>query len=140
MKFKKPCTLGQIHLMIEDYGIVFIDWFKRTKVTRCGTNLLDEHEHEPFPFVYPEIKIIFSLEHILTTGLLPPFSNIKQYSRRFIRHVNTYLKENSCGRTFQKFKRLCTLLEVAALSNTGIINYTNVANDAQIPLQIMPSV
>jgi predicted AAA+ superfamily ATPase len=112
---------------------------KRYKSWRfVGKRIFYEKIH---PFVYPEIKNLplFSLEHILTTGLLPPFfltSEAGTVEEDLSDYVNTYLKEEiaaeGLSRSLSGFARF---LEVAALSNTGIINYTNIANDAQIPRQ-----
>ncbi len=141
---KNPALLDEIHLMIEDYGHRFLlTGSSARKLRASGTNLLGGRARTRafHPFVYPEIKNhpLFSLEHILTTGLLPPFfltSEASTVEEDLSDYVNTYLKEEiaaeGLSRSLSGFARF---LEVAALSNTGIINYTNIANDAQIPRQ-----
>jgi predicted AAA+ superfamily ATPase len=85
------------------------------------------------PFVRAELKAKFNLEKALSYGLLPsvyfdedPESQLKDY-------VGLYLKEEimheGLSRNLQSFSRF---LESAAAMNAKMINYTKIANDAQI--------
>jgi len=142
---KNPSLLDEVHFMIEEYGFRFLlTGSSARKLRSSGTNLLGGRARTRafHPFVYPEIKDHpnFSLEHIFKTGLLPPHFLSSPHNNAveedLSAYVNTYLKEEiaaeGLARNLSGFARF---LEVAAISNSNIINYSNIANDAHVPRQ-----
>lgn len=133
---KLPSLLNEVHLLIENQKIHFLlTGSSARKLRREGINLLGGrartlHLH---PFVYIELQEHFSLEKAINHGLLPgiyfsdnPDLDLKTY-------VGTYLKEEIAAeglcRNIPAFSRF---LEVAALCNGSLINYTKISNDAQV--------
>jgi predicted AAA+ superfamily ATPase len=137
---KCPALLDEVHLLIEERGIRFLlTGSSARKLKAAGTNLLGgrawtRHLH---PFAYPEISgDADALERIMSRGLLPapylsdsPDDDLRAY-------VDTYLSEEIAAegqaRNLPAFSRF---LQTAATLNAKMVNYSNVANDAQVPRQ-----
>lgn len=85
-----------------------------------------------FPFVSAEIPD-FNLSRALTNGMLPRHYLVSDASRRIQSYIGDYLQqeiiEEAIVRQLDAFTRF---LQVAALSNTKIVNYTNVAQDCGV--------
>ena len=132
---KVPELLDEIHWLIENHGIRFIlCGSSARKLKRKGVNLLGGRaiRYELFPLVYPEVPD-FSLEKALNSGLLPRHYLSKNPKRLLQSYVGDYLKEEivqeAATRNISAFSRF---LEVAAISNNEIINYTNIASDCGV--------
>ncbi len=133
---KLPTLLDEVHLMIEEYGVKFLlTGSSARKLRRGGVNLLGgrallKHIH---PFSYSELKDEFDLIRAVNYGLLPSiyFSDLPEEELKS--YIATYLKEEIANealtRNVPAFSRF---LEVAALCNGKLINYTNISNDAQV--------
>ena len=133
---KIPALLNEVHLMIEEHGVKFLlTGSSARKLRKGGVNLLGgraltKHIH---PFSYFELKERFDLSRAINNGLLPPiyFSDIPDEELKA--YAGTYLKEEiaqeGLTRNVPAFSRF---LEVAALCNGKLINYTNISNDAQV--------
>ncbi|MFH1664857.1 MAG: ATP-binding protein, partial [Candidatus Omnitrophota bacterium] len=134
---KLPFLLNEVHRIIEKYGIHFLlTGSSARKLRRGGINLLggrarSKHLH---PFVFRELKERFDLLKALNYGSLPsiwfsdsPEEDLKAYA-------GNYLKEEIAAegltRNVPAFSRF---LEVAALCNGKMINFSNISNDAQVP-------
>jgi len=137
---KCPALLDEIHLLIEERKIRFLMTGSSAKKLRsAGINLLggraaSRHMH---PFVYPEVEgESFSLQKVMDRGLLPPHYLSKTAEENLHSYVDTYLIEEIAAegqaRNLPAFARF---LQIASIANAKMINYTNVANDAQIPRQ-----
>ena len=134
---KLPFLLNEVHRIIEKYKINFLlTGSSARKLRRKGVNLLGGRARSEYlhPFIFLELKKRFSLLKALNIGLIPsiyfsdsPEEDLKSY-------VNNYLKEEIAAegltRNIPAFSRF---LQVAALCNGLLINYTNIANDAQVP-------
>lgn len=131
---KMPELLDEVHRLIEEKGFRFLlTGSSARKLVRSGVNLLGGRAGKCylFPFVYPEVKDCnFTLEHIFSSGLLPeaflsssPDSILEDY-------IDTYLydeiQSEGAVRNLPAFSRF---LEVAAISNGSILNYSNIASD-----------
>jgi len=135
---KCPELLDEIHLLIEERGIHFLlTGSSARKLKRAGTNLLGGRARTKYlhPFVYPEVaKDNDLLERIMTCGLLPPHYLSQAPDEDLRSYVDTYLAEEIAAegqaRNLPAFARF---LQTASTLNTKMINYTNVANDAQVP-------
>ena len=134
---KLPSLLNEAHLIIEQYKVHFLLTGSSARKLRLGgVNLLggrarSRHLH---PFTYTELGNKFDLKKALDIGLLPsiyfsdePYEDLKAYA-------GDYLKEEIASeaivRNISAFSRF---LQVAALCNSQIINYTKIGNDAQVP-------
>ena len=137
---KCPFLLDEVQLLIEEREIRFLlTGSSARKLRSSGVNLLGGRARTRalHPFVYPEVAgKNFSLERVMECGLLPPHYLSPSPDEDLNAYVNTYLVEEiaaeGLSRNLPAFARF---LETAALTNAKIINYTNVANDAQIPRQ-----
>lgn len=137
---KCPELLDEAQLMIEERGIRFLlTGSSARKLKRAGTNLLGgrARTRSLYPFVYPEVKDEgFSLERVMERGLLPPHYLSASPEEDLAAYADTYLAEEiaaeGLARNLPAFARF---LQVAAATNSRMINYTNVASDAQVPRQ-----
>jgi predicted AAA+ superfamily ATPase len=137
---KCPFLLDEVHLLIEERGIRFLlTGSSVRKLRRAGVNLLGGRARTRaiHPFVYPEIAgSDFSLDRVMECGLIPSHYLSLNPAEDLGAYVNTYLTEEiaaeGAARNLTAFARF---LQVAASTNSKILNYTNVAGDAQIPRQ-----
>lgn len=134
---KCPQLLDEVHLMIEESRIRFLlTGSSARKLRRSGANLLggrgrDRHFH---PFVYHELKEHnFSLSRALNHGMIPNHYLEDNPDEDLAAYVGRYLTEEIAGegvsRNLPAFSRF---LQVAALSNGRLINYSSIASDAQV--------
>jgi predicted AAA+ superfamily ATPase len=131
-----PGLLNEVHRLIEERGIRFLlTGSSARKLRRGGVNLLGgrartRHLH---PLTYRELKGGFDLNRVIESGLLPsiyfsgnPGADLKAYA-------GTYLQQEivaeGAARNIPAFSRF---LGVTAFCNATIVNFTNVANDAQV--------
>lgn len=134
---KLPILLNEVHLLIESHKVHFLlTGSSARKLRREGVHLLGGrartlHLH---PFVYIELKEHFNLEQAMNHGLLPGIYFSDNCELDLKTYVGTYLKEEIAAeglcRNIPAFSRF---LEVAALCNGSLINYTKISNDAQVP-------
>ncbi len=132
-----PALLNEVHTMIERNPEVrfIMTGSSARSLRKGGVNLLGGRAHEAhlFPFVSPELGYNH-LEQRLNTGSMPsvftsprPYADLRSY-------VGTYLQEEiraeGLVRSMEAFSRF---LDVAALSNGGLINFTEVGSDAGVP-------
>jgi len=134
---KLPEVLDEVHALIEERGIRFLlTGSSPRKLKRAGANLLGgrartRHLH---PLVSAELKEQFDLQRALDIGLIPsiylsdePYEDIESY-------VGQYLSEEIAAeaavRNIPAFSRF---LSVAACCEGQLINYSSIANDAQVP-------
>ncbi len=134
---KLPFLLDEVHRIIEKQRIHFLlTGSSARKLRRGGVNLLGGRARSAnlHPFIYRELKEKFDLRKALNNGLIPsiyfsdsPEQDLKAYS-------GNYLKEEVAAeglvRNVPAFSRF---LQVAAACNSLLINYANIANDAQVP-------
>lgn len=131
---KVPALLDEVHRLIEEKGRRFLlTGSSARKLVRSGTNLLGGRAGRSylFPFVYPEIKDKdYTLEHIFSTGLLPAAYLSEDVEEVLEDYIDVYLYDEIQGegavRNLPAFSRF---LEVAALTNGSILNFTNVSSD-----------
>lgn len=134
---KLPFLLDEVHRLIEKYGVHFLlTGSSARKLRRGGVNLLggrarSRHLH---PFVFAELKERFNLLKALNNGLIPSIYLSDSPEEDLKAYANDYLKEEIAAeglvRNVPAFSRF---LQVAALCNGALINYSNISNDAQVP-------
>ena len=133
---KVPKLLDEIHALIEGNGISFIlCGSSARKLKRAGTNLLGGRawSFTLLPFTSRELGGRFDLLHALNRGLIPSHYLGPRPERSLKAYVNDYLKEEihdeGLTRNLPAFARF---LDVAALCNGEMINYTNVGRDCGV--------
>jgi predicted AAA+ superfamily ATPase len=131
-----PDLLNEVHRLIETYSVRFLlTGSSARKLRRGGVNLLGGRARTKYmhPLVYKELGNLFDLHLAVDRGLLPsiyfsddPDADLKAY-------IGLYLQQEIVAegliRNIPAFSRF---LKVAAHCNGTIVNFTNVANDAQV--------
>lgn len=132
---KLPQLLDEVHWLIENRNLRFIlCGSSARKLKRGHANLLGGRavRYELNPLTFPEIPD-FSLTRALNAGLLPRHYDNPRPQRLIQSYVGDYLKEEilteALTRNIPAFSRF---LEVAALSNGEIVNYTNIARECGV--------
>ncbi|NLE40562.1 MAG: ATP-binding protein [Lentisphaerae bacterium] len=131
-----PGLLNEVHRLIEARGIRFLlTGSSARKLRRGGVNLLGGRARVKYlhPFVWPELGSRFDLHRALHAGLLPGIYFSDDADADLAAYAGVYLQEEiaaeGAARNVPAFSRF---LRVAALCNARIVNFTNVANDAQV--------
>lgn len=131
-----PQLLNEVHRLIEERGIRFLlTGSSARKLRRGGVNLLGgrartKHLH---PLTYRELGSRFDVIRAVERGLLPsiyfsddPRADLRAYAGSYLQQE---IVAEGVTRNVPAFSRF---LRVAALCNGTIVNFTNVANDAQV--------
>ncbi len=132
-----PGLLNEVHRLIEERGVRFLlTGSSARKLRGGGVNLLGgrartKHLH---PLSYRELGDRFDLRTALERGLLPsiyfsddPGADLEAYAGAYLQQE---VVAEGATRNVPAFSRF---LRVAALSNGTVVNFTSVANDAQVP-------
>ena len=132
---KVPALLDEVHWLIENKGLHFIlSGSSARKLRKGGTNLLGGRAIRKtlFPLVSAEIPD-FDLNRALNNGLLPRHYLSDNPANRIKAYIGDYLQqeiiEEAIVRRLDAFTRF---LQVAALSNAEIVNYTNIAQECGV--------
>ncbi len=138
---KCPELLDEIHFLIEERNIRFLlTGSSARKLKNTGVNLLggratQRHFH-PFNFVEIGSHENYNLPFIFEHGLLPSMFLSENLEEDLAAYIDSYLTEEiaaeGAARNIPAFARFLT---TAALTNSQILNYTNIASDAQVPVQ-----
>lgn len=134
---KLPELLDEVHLAIEENKVHFLlTGSSARKLRRGGVNLLGGRAWSKtlHPFVSHELAESFDFWRALNYGLLPSIYFSESPEEDLKAYIGEYLKEEIAAealvRSVPAFSRF---LEVAALCQGQMINYTHIANDAQVP-------
>ena len=133
---KAPQLLDQVHRLIEMRNIRFVlTGSSARKLRRGGVNLLGGragkvHLH---PLLECELGNQFNLNKALRYGTLP-FVYLSPKPQQILRnYVGTYLQEEIAAEgSVRNLPTFTRFLEIAAHSNATIVNYANIAGDAQV--------
>ncbi len=132
-----PDLLNEVHRLIEDKGIRFLlTGSSARKLRHGGVNLLGGRARTQYfhPLTCSELKDRFSLNTALSAGLIPSIYFSPEPEQDLEAYCGNYLQQEivteSLTRNIPAFSRF---LKVAALCNASIVNFTNVANDSQVP-------
>jgi predicted AAA+ superfamily ATPase len=132
---KLPVLLDEVHWLMENKKLRFILCGSSARKLRRGhANLLGGRavRYELHPLVFTEIPD-FSLIKALNAGLIPRHYDNPQPKRLIQSYVGDYLKEEivaeALTRNIPAFSRF---LEVAALSNGEIVNYTTIGRECGV--------
>jgi len=132
---KIPALLDEIHWLIENRHTQFVlSGSSPRKILRSGANLLGGRalRYDLYPLVSAEIPD-FDLTKALNNGLLPRHYLSHEPHQLLSAYIGSYLQEEIMAeariRNVAAFQRF---LEVAALSNAEIVNFTNIAAECAV--------
>jgi len=137
---KCPELLDEVHLLIEERRIRFLlTGSSARKLRRNGTNLLGGRgrDRRMHPFTYREVKdCAFTLERAMNRGMIPSHFLSEDPDDALESYVARYLTEEvaaeGIARNIPAFARF---LQVAATTNSRLLNFTSIGSDAQVPRQ-----
>jgi uncharacterized protein len=131
-----PVLLNEVHRLIEKRGVRFLlTGSSARKLRRGGINLLGGRARTKYlhPLTYQELGNRFDFLQAMSRGLLPSIYFSDDPRADLQAYVGSYLQQEIVAegmtRNVPAFSRF---LRVAALYNGTIVNFTNVANDAQV--------
>jgi len=130
-----PQLLNEVHLLIERGARFLLTGSSARKLRFGGVNLLGGRAREAYlhPFVTAELGKLFDLNRALNAGLIPSIYFSNEPKKDLASYVGAYLKTEIAAealtRNVPAFSRF---LGVTALCNAKIVNFSNVANDAQV--------
>ena len=138
---KCPELLDEVHFLIEERNIRFLlTGSSARKLRSSGVNLLggratQRHFH-PFNFAEIGNHPNYNLSYIFEHGLLPSMFLSSDIEEDLSAYVDTYLTEEIAAEGFSRnIPNFARFLTVASVSNSQLINYTNIASDSQVPVQ-----
>lgn len=133
---KVPQLLDEVHWLIENTATKFaLCGSSARKVKRGHANLLGGRalRYEMYGMSAYELKKDFSLERILNHGYLPAFYTSDIHKKKLSSYVGDYLKEEILAEGLvRKLPSFSKFLELAALSDTELVNYSTFARDVGI--------
>jgi predicted AAA+ superfamily ATPase len=131
-----PQLLNEVHRLIETRRLRFLlTGSSARKLRRGGVNLLGGRARTKYlhPLTCKELGDRFDLHRALARGLLPsiyfsddPRADLQAYAGSYLQQE---IVAEGVTRNVPAFSRF---LKVAAFCNGTIVNFTNVANDAQV--------
>ena len=132
-----PDLLNEAHRLIEERGVRFLlTGSSARKLRRGGVNLLGGRARTQYfhPLTVKELGPRFDLKRALNSGLIPSIYFSTDQDADLEAYTGNYLQQEivaeGATRNIPAFSRF---LKVAALCNAAVVNFTNTANDAQVP-------
>lgn len=136
---KCPALMDEVHLMVEERGIRFLLTGSSARaLKRKGVNMLGGRgsDRVMHPFSWFELGERFSLDRAINHGLLPPHYLSDDPDEGLASYVDRYLTEEIAAEGLARsLPRFARFLQTAATTNARMLNYSNVARDAQVPRQ-----
>ena len=133
-----PELLNEVHRLIEEKHITFLlTGSSARKLRRSGVNLLAgrAYKSQLLPLSWKELinEKIFKLDTHLHYGGLPSIVKNQDPAEYLYSYVDTYLKEEIQAEALvRNLSNYARFLDAAALMNGEMINFTKIANDAQL--------
>ncbi|MBQ7254127.1 MAG: ATP-binding protein [Bacteroidales bacterium] len=132
---KLPELLDVVHKLMVEKDLHFIlSGSSARKIKKAGVNQLGGRANEEhlYPLVYAEIPD-YDFDRAIQNGMIPRHYDVMDARRRLQGYINLYLKEEieeeALVQDIDTFERF---LEVAAVTNTEILDYSNVASDCGV--------
>ena len=132
---KLPELLDVVHKLMVENGLHFIlSGSSARKIKKAGVNQLGGRANEEhlYPLVYAEIPD-YDFGRAIQNGMIPRHYEVKDARGRLKNYVNLYLREEieeeALVQNIDTFERF---LEVAAVTNTEILNFDNIASDCGV--------
>jgi uncharacterized protein len=137
---KIPALLDEVHWLIENRQLAFLlTGSSARKLRRGHANLLGGRawKRHMTPLSWHEAEG-FDLENVMTSGLLPshflspnPIEDLRAY-------IADYLKEEIAAEALtQNIPAFSNFLRVAALTNSELLNYTNVGRETGVSPKVV---
>lgn len=131
-----PELLNEVHRLIEARGITFLlTGSSPRKLRRGGVNLLGGRARTKYlhPLTWKELGSRFDLGRAVERGLIPSIYFSDDPRADLDAYAGAYLQQEiiteGAARNVPAFSRF---LKTASFCNGTIVNFTNVANDAQV--------
>ena len=139
---KVPGLLDIVHTLMVEKGLWFIlSGSSSRKLKRSGANTLGGRAipETLFPLVWPEVTD-FQLDRAVQNGMIPRHYMVADATKRLSGYVKVYLdeeiREEGEVRELDAFERF---MEVAAISDGEILNYSNIASDCGVSAKTVKS-
>ena len=139
---KVPELLDIVHSLMVDKGLWFIlSGSSSRKLKRSGANTLGGRAipETLFPLVWPEVTD-FQLDRAVQNGMIPRHYMVEDATKRLSGYVKVYMdeeiREEGEVRELDAFERF---MEVAAISDGEILNYSNIASDCGVSAKTVKS-
>jgi uncharacterized protein len=130
-----PSLLNEIHWLIVNRRVRFIlSGSSPRKIIHSGANLLGGRalRHELYPLVSVEIPD-FDIMRAINQGMIPRHYDSKNAHKLISSYIGSYLRDEIVAeariRNVSSFNKF---LEIAALTNGEMVNYTNIASDCGV--------
>jgi predicted AAA+ superfamily ATPase len=138
---KLPSLMDEIHDLIETAPTRFLlTGSSARKLRRTHTSLMAGRArvHHLWPFTSAELNAgagpLFDLQKVLAFGSLPPVFLSASPALELEDYTGAYLKEEVQAEALvRKIENFSRFLRTAALTNAELVNFNEVARDAQVP-------
>ena len=139
---KVPELLDVVHFLMVDRGLFFIlSGSSARKMKRSGANTLGGRAipETLYPLVWPEVTD-FQIDRAVQNGMIPRHYMVEDATKRLSGYVKVYLdeeiREEGEVRELDAFERF---MEVAAISDGEMLNYSNIASDCGVSAKTVKS-
>ena len=139
---KVPELLDIVHTLMVDRGLFFIlSGSSARKLKRSGANTLGGRAipETLYPLVWPEVTD-FQIDRAVQNGMIPRHYMVEDATKRLSGYVKVYLdeeiREEGEVRELDAFERF---MEVAAISDGEMLNYSNIASDCGVSAKTVKS-
>ena len=139
---KVPELLDIVHTLMVEKGLWFIlSGSSSRKLKRSGANTLGGRAipETLYPLVWPEVTD-FQLDRAVQNGMIPRHYMVEDATKRLSGYVKVYLdeeiREEGEIRELDAFERF---MEVAAISDGEMLNYSNIASDCGVSAKTVKS-
>ncbi len=139
---KVPKLLDIVHSLMVDKGLWFIlSGSSARKLKKKGANTLGGRAipETLYPLVWPEVTD-FQLDRAVQNGMIPRHYQVPDATKRLKGYVEVYLneeiREEGEVRELEAFERF---MEVAAISDGEMLNYSNIASDCGVSTKTVQS-
>ena len=133
---KAPALLDEVHWLIENRGLRFaLCGSSARKVRRGAANLLGGRalRYQLHGLVADELGADFELDRLVNHGYLPPVYQSGRPRRLLDAYVGDYLREEIAAEgAVRDLPTFSDFLDAAALSDGGIVNFSNIARECGI--------
>ena len=132
-----PDLLNEAHLLIEEKKCRFLlTGSSARKLRKGGINLLGGRARVQYfhPLTSHELGARFDLNKVLHAGSLPSIYFSDDINADLEAYTSVYLQQEIMSEGFiRNVQASSRFLKFAALCNSTIVNFTNLANDPQVP-------
>ena len=139
---KVPALLDEVHWLIENRAQGFLlTGSSARKLRRGHANLLAGRawRRQMTPLTSAEVDRI-DLERVMVSGLLPPHFLSADATEDLRAYVGDYLKEEIAAEALTaNIPAFAEFLRVAAITNSELLNYTNIARESGISAKVVRS-